>query len=754
MRYPSSCFLFFALCCPGPILAEEFPGWEGLRVISQEGRPQIMRAADLNGNGREELVVVHNRASRLDIYSWLDEEDREAEEVEDKSRPNELPMAPEVKHTELALERIPLDVVIHDLDGDGRPELIVLVSPPNRVLVYQSDEEDGWSQQYQIDLLDGEISSRRESLLLRSLGDKEFQLLVSLSNGIQQLPLKPGGRAEWLTPREQRARINWWLADLDGDGYEDLVEQNRESGESIRWYRGSPERTLAPAAVLFDRSVKDVQILKGRSADDDSDDAAADELVLLDGSVKNLLRRYRTDVGEPNPFGERRPLALADAPKAAWCGMWQGADRVLVAADRSAPQLITYPLGEFGWGEQRTYPAVSKIVGLASPEAEAGTLLIWSSDAADLMVSRWKSERLTYPQPLVKSPEVEDRKILALGTAGTTTWWVQRVGKHLDLYRWATGETEAAVTRFEDASAKAEQALWIGGDRLLFKDAHARNLQLAVLQDEKTVVSSPAHLRRADLSEYRLVAQEEDVRLARVADGVLQWMDDDLQSHDQVMLSQGQELADYIAAEGTGGWALQKDAAFIHRIKVQSSGLSLAEERIRVEPAQALVRDPVLGVLLVKHDRVTHLSEGRPRELKLVEAVDERVGRSGGIRKTNFHRLGATDVDGDGKDELLLFDDEEHRIMVFGDRDGKLEPQIAWQVFDDKSYPYGDGHGGTSAEPRAVLGLDLDGDGHQDLALLCQDRLLIYLAREKTSDTSSDKESSETDEQTRKVAEK
>lgn len=706
----------------GSIQAAEFPGWESLRVIKQDGRPRILRAADLDGDGRQELVVVNNRSARLDVYSWVDKASRKDAETPEKDRPNDLPMAPELKHSEIQLEHVPRDVVLQDLDGDGKPELVILVSPPNQVQVYHRDEDGNWSQQRKYDLLEGEIPSRYRSMLLRDMDDGKFQLLVSLNNGIQQLSLEPDGRAEWLTPREKRGRLDWWLADLDGDGHEDLIEQNRDSEEAIRWYRGSEAGTLAPAAVLFDRSVSDAILIHYQ-------DSA--ELALLDGSVRQLMRRYRLEAGEPSAFGQRRPLAMDDGVKAAWCGMWQGQNRALVVADRTRPRLLSYVLGDTGWEAEQAYPAVSGINALTSPAAEPGTLLIWAKDASDLLVSRWESERLTYPEPMEQSPEAEDRKILALASVDSTTWWVQKVGKHLDLYRWEKGEAKPSPLRFENVSDKADQVLWIGGDRLLVKDAHFRGLKLAEVSEGKTVVTAPTHLQKSDLSEYKLFAVGDEVRLGRLVEGVLQWIGDDLQSHEQIMLPQGLELADYIVTDPASGWALQEESPFIHRIKIHPSGLSEATESIKVSEGLALRDDPVLGVLLVDHDRVTQLSEGRPYELKLVEAIDERVGESGGIRETKFHRLGATDIDGDGHEELLLFDDMDHRITALADVEGALKPKLAWPVFDDKVYPYGDDYESLVHEPRAALALDVDGDHHQDLALLSHDRLLIYLAREE-----------------------
>ena len=166
-------------------------------------------------------------------------------------------------------------------------------------------------------------------------------------------------------------------------------------------------------------------------------------------------------------------------------------------------------------------------------------------------------------------------------------------------------------------------------------------------------------------------------------------------------------------------------------MEVEDSGLCRVAERVKVAQGTKLVDDPVLDMLLVGHDRITHLSEGRPFELKLLQAIDKRVGRDGGVRETKFHRLSTADIDGDGYDELLLVDEMEHRITALSEKQDKLQPKISWPVFDDKIYPYSDDYEDLVHEPRTIVALDIDGDGRQDLALLAHDRLLLYLAQEE-----------------------
>ena len=66
----------------------------------------------------------------------------------DAERPNDLPGTPDWKRTELALDEVPADALAHDLDGDGKPELVILTSAVEQGAAVQIDrnrrmEKDG-----------------------------------------------------------------------------------------------------------------------------------------------------------------------------------------------------------------------------------------------------------------------------------------------------------------------------------------------------------------------------------------------------------------------------------------------------------------------------------------------------------------------------------------------------------------------------------------------------------------------------------
>ncbi|HEV7226124.1 MAG TPA: hypothetical protein VGN42_25680 [Pirellulales bacterium] len=723
---------FLAIClaalASNSLQAAELDGWQGMRVIGQSGMPTRMLAADLDGQGRDQLIVVNTRESRLDLYRWLAADQLEAPVARDENEPNELPLAPDWKKSELVLEELPLDLAVQDLDGDGKPELIVLTSPSNKVVSYQREAADKWQKSTSWDLLAG-APAGRNPLLLRPLGEGKFELLVSCEQGIQTLRLEPGNRPSWLSPRENHGRVDWKLVDIDGDGDQDVLEWSQQARQTVRWYETS-EGKLLPAQVLFDQSVQAVEVLRLASK--------PAELLLLGGPQQGLLRRYGLARGAETELGRRETLPMPGGAAALWCGLLVDGRAALVAVDPSQPRLRVQPLGEKGWLAEQSFPTLGNLKGLAAVQAKPGTLLLWTKDGSDLHESRWEAGRLTYPKAMPQSAEVNERRILALDRVGDTIWWAQRVGANVDVYVWAPGQQEPVKTRYEGVGAKIEKVVWLG-EVLLVQDQFAGKAKLVRLTDGKTQISEPSYLVKADLGEYRLLQHGQELRPTRLSDGVLQWLGDDLQPLDQIMLSEGQRLAAFAPLADGSAWALEQGGVFLHRLKPDNAGILRETESTRLPGGVAITLDPLLGLMLVDQDRVIRLSRGQPWELKLIDSLDSRVGRPSGVKEATIHRIMTTDLTGDHVDEAILCDDHRHQLTVLERTEDKLKSVLSWPVFEDKTYPYGGVQGSLVTEPRMVIGLNADGDDRRDAALLCHDRLLIYMASEKTAENAAEK---------------
>lgn len=709
---------------------EPFPGWEGIRVVEQDGNPDIIRAFDIDQDDRQELLVINPRYSRIDVYDYLPSEQwaeqAKAADGRDAGR-NELPPVMNIQRTEIQLEQLPQDAIL--LGSGDSAELAVVVTLPNRILFYQQNDKGDWEQDRRVDLLEGDvISAPRVIDVLES--DDARSLLVGFKEGYQVLPLgnnskRSDAKASWLKPREDRNLAEWWLEDLDGDGISDIVEQRRSSVNAMFWLRGGAAGTFEPARPLRTRPVTDVRVLGGY-------DRAP--VILLDAAAEGIIRQYELQQDDKQPLGKLRPLPLQNADSAAWCSMELGDQQSLVTVSPDSPQLLTYHLDTSGWQTPGSYPCVSGVEGLACPSAAPNTLLLRVKDSETLYKSEWGEGRLSYPTVWQETDaEVKDgSKIAALQQVADTTWWARVSGSDVILYTWSKGDPQPEATYFKSAGSAVEEVQWLGGDRILVKDRRSRGLKIVTSKGEKTKAeaATPSSLGRADIDEYRLFVIDAEPVVGRFVDGVMQWLDDNLQPVDQVMLGDGRSLADFAPDSLTSGWALEANLPYIHRIEPDESGVASAAQRIKTVSGTRLHSDHLLGLLIVNRDRLTHAEPGQPDDLEQTAALDRRSVRQAGSRKANCHRFLVADFNLDGREDLLLCDDDKHKLSTTLLSDGTIEVDATWPVFEDMSYPYSDYEENLIQEPRSACGLDMDGDGHPELALLCHDRLIIYLGRE------------------------
>ncbi|MEM7624718.1 MAG: hypothetical protein AAF333_03725 [Planctomycetota bacterium] len=736
--------------------AEGFAGWQALRVIEQEGSPARMRATDLDGDGRGEIIVVNPRHARLDVYAWASTDQADVSEgtsgdaAGGEEHVNDLPMAAELTHTEVPVRQPPIDVRPLRWGEDPNLQLLVLVSGPNKLLrLAYSIEDDKWSTQQSWDLLPGRYAGSGEQLKVVDSDDGTATVLISGFDGIQQLTLQPGAdeavnrraRARWLEPREAINRNDWWLADLDGDGADDLVEWTGDTSKSLRWYPApgkSAPTAFRPAQTLYDRGVAGVALL-------DQPAGLPDELIVLENQPEGAVRLYRLSEGEASPLGQQEPLALPGGGDAVWAGMTINGKPTLVVADPGQPRVTLYHHDAGGWRVGESYPVVADVSSMI-PLPNGGLLLL-TEDGGDVFWARWDDDRLTFPRPRGWDDGLDESLILGAGIAGRTVWIIQKADRDLrvHLHRGDAdrgphddGFGDFDTVTYRNAAGKAERALWLG-DALLIADKFAKGLRLVRPGPDASgdaVSVNPAALARAGLDEFRPVAAGDGPPVpVRLTDGVWQRLDEDLVAVDQVMLPDGRRLIDFVVNHEDSLWVLQQGGGAIHRLVPDDAGVPRVETTTRIEGGRSLAADPVLGLLVVTGQGVTRLSEGRPLELEVVQSLDARAGRPGGVRDATVHRVIALDVDGDGRGDTLLADDVRHQLTALGqgEASGELSPIISWPVFEDQTYPYGGQGDELVREPRAVVALDLDGDGGQDLAMLSHDRLLIYLAQDPRS---------------------
>ncbi|MEM1107295.1 MAG: hypothetical protein AAGH99_01235 [Planctomycetota bacterium] len=736
--------LFGAVAWAGTADADDFAGWQGLRVVEQEGFPARMRSADLDGDGDEELVVVNFRNARLDLYQWKDTvPDTENVEASEDGHVNDLPMATELEASEVAVRQPPVDVAVWQKPSGGA-SLFVLVTGPNRLIQFDLNDENSWGVIRQWDLLAGRLAGA-DSVIQIVRGEQAGQatVLVSFNEGIQVLNIDRGAEAStgqaarWLEPRESVGRFDWWLADFDGDGDKDLVEWTNDSQRSLRWHARTADG-WSPAQTLYDRAVNMASVFARPEA--------AAELLVLESNPAGMVRRYRLGQGETSPLGQLEPLTLPGGADAVWSSLIIDGQPYLVVADPNQPRVTLYHHGPSGWAAGESYPVSGKVSSMV--EIKPGQLLLMTEGGGELLGSTWDGKRLSFPRPLGMVSAFEDATILGIGRGLDHAWAIEKSDGDFLLHH-ITGldadqeplVSESKPVVFAGVADKADRAFALGNDRLLVVDKFAKGLRLVSKSDatgNEAQSTKPKSLARASLNDFRIFRQAdkstggEVIHVIHITDGVAQWLDDDLIATDQIMLPDGQRISDLTLRSDGSAWALQAGGTAIHHLKPDEGGVFRVEQTTRLPGGgRGIELDGSLGLLLRTSQGVTRLAEGRPQELEVVQSLDARAGRPRGVSDATVHRVMTMDIDGDGREDAVFADDSRHQLTALSvDDGGQLKPVLSWPVFEDQAYPYGGGGDEQVREPRSVLALDLDGDDRQDLALLSHDRLLIYLGQD------------------------
>lgn len=94
------------------------------------------------------------------------------------------------------------------------------------------------------------------------------------------------------------------------------------------------------------------------------------------------------------------------------------------------------------------------------------------------------------------------------------------------------------------------------------------------------------------------------------------------------------------------------------------------------------------------------------------------------LKRTYFSDVVAGDLNSDGRPDLALIDTQSHYVeILYLDSERRPQHALHFKVFEEKSFSEGR-EGGT--EPREAVIADVTGDGRPDLVLLAHDRVLVY----------------------------
>jgi hypothetical protein len=201
-------------------------------------------AIDVDGDGNGDLAVINNSKAKIEFL--LHRKEGESLEDEDLELVNELPDEVWFRRESLAIEQRVWALAMADMDGDGRADA-VFTGDSGKLSVTYAGEDLDWDRSVRFDIEDG--VSNRESVRVGDLnGDGRPDVVVMTSETTDLFVQDDSGRlrAGARLPNATSGADGFDLTDLDGDGLLDLLYVSSESEWPLRYRFGQPEAGFGP----------------------------------------------------------------------------------------------------------------------------------------------------------------------------------------------------------------------------------------------------------------------------------------------------------------------------------------------------------------------------------------------------------------------------------------------------------------------------------------------------------------------------
>lgn len=747
-----------------PDVAERF-GFTGPEIFPIDNLISHLRHADLDGDGREDLLVVNNARSKINL---LFNQTGQTNTADAARRPvkrelNQLPPDARFRIESLASEKRIASLVVADLNSDGRPDLAYFGEPKELVVLYREGTH-AWSapKRWPLDdglldmnaLTEGDLNGDgRTDLLL--VGESALYFFAQTAEHTLAEPEK--------IPYSGTVKAAQML-DLNGDNRLDLLLVNWDQANPFRFRLQNADGQLGPEVHFT------LPPFRSYWADDLDSDGKTEIVTIAQKSGRAQMAHFVTRPAEPLAGAFRQgqfqlqPLTRTTKSRRGlvWADLNHDAATDLLVADPEGGQLTLFlqqPDGALG--AARTFPAFTGIAEMtvADWDGDGRTeIFLLSTDERVVGVTRLtEAGQLPFPTPL----NLEGRPLaMAVGVPRPGQPALLAViadfdGKRELLLRAAHGETRRQRLA-ETFKANPTGLAWHDLDQDGLAD-------LVVLVPYEKIKA----LRQLDDLHF----EEQDVPPpgGSAEQPWLSRADVDGDGRPELLLAQKNFLrAVTLVAEPPPPGSTNKPA-WIFRVKEQINGVSSSS---RLVGAAALTNgtNAIPGLFLLDADRkvltfcerspagvwqivrnlplpVTEFNALQP--LALAGDRPPAVGFLGlnavawlpldgevwefkeldsyetPIREGYLHDVISGDLNHDGRLELVFLETgKNHLDIVTYEPPHRLVPANRWQVFEERTF-----RGRLAAptpEPREALIADFTGDGKNDLVVLVHDRILLY----------------------------
>ena len=222
-------------------------GFTGRELFPIDNQIGLLHAADINGDGLNDLIVANNARSKISIlFNQTGATNLSTEPKRGVKREiNELPPDARFRIESIASEKRIAALVVTDLNQDGQPDIAYYGEPKELVVQYHEGTND-WSAPKRLPIDDGQLTAN--ALTSGDLNsDGRTDLLLLAENYVYFIAQK----ADHTLDEPQKIPVSSavkaiQVVDIDGDGRNDLLLVNWDSPNPFRFRLQDAAGQLGP----------------------------------------------------------------------------------------------------------------------------------------------------------------------------------------------------------------------------------------------------------------------------------------------------------------------------------------------------------------------------------------------------------------------------------------------------------------------------------------------------------------------------
>jgi hypothetical protein len=769
LHFPTKQILFIALFCAGIFCGRSETnisrfGFSGPEIFPIDNQIGQLRAEDLDGDGRPDLVLVNNSRSKINLlYNQTGQTNRVAPPTDSFKRElNELPPGARFRIDSIASEKRIASLVVADLNSDKRPD-IAYYGDPKELVVQYNEGTNGWSAPKRWSIEDGQLSpnglvagdlngDKRPDLLL--LGDSQMYLLLQNSDSALAEPTKIP-----FTDVVKSVQI----LDIDGNGREDLLLVNWDSPNPFRFRLQDQEGQLGPEIHFA------LPAIRSYWADDLDADHKTEIITIAQNSGRAQVSNFVLKPAEPLDGalrqGQFQVFPLSKTSRARRGILWADINRdqlpdLLVSEPDSGQLLVYFQKSDGSLGAAKKFPTLTGVSDLAAADWDGdGVVEIFLLSAEERQVGIAhldKNGRIAFPTIL---PFEGKPLAMALGTIeaqGKPTLAVILEQENRRVLVTRTADDKSRTQKLSESFKSSPSAVAIHD---VNQDGFADLVVLIPYEKIKVLLQVPGK----SFDEQDIVPPG-----GNVEQPWLSATDVDGDGKSELLLAQKNFLRAVVLKSDTQlkGTVARPVWGFV--VKEQINGASSNSRIVGATPLltgtnrigslflldaerKALTlceRDkagiwqvlrnislPVsdfnelqsIGFKSTNANTIAFLGINSVAWMNLkgeIWAFTELDGYETPIKDGRLNDVISGDLNNDKRKDLVFLEGERNYVdLVMFEPPHQLVPANRWPVFEERTFR---SRRNDLSEPREAVIVDVTGDGKNDLVVLVHDRILVY----------------------------